>query len=179
MLIAAPSLRHQSSHAGRVKPYLPERPLKTRSQFVQLTRVVTGQPAQKLPALVRDMQNGPAFVAGVGLARQKALAYRAVNEFDRAVVLQSKAFGGIRDGHGCPLGCAGHLEEELVLLGLQSYLKSSAFAEKQESAQFVSKVGQGPEKRVRSAGGRIHKYIVTRYIVNCKLAFNVFVDPDE
>ncbi len=148
-----------------MQPNLPQHPLKTRPQFVQLPRVVPGQPPQKLFAPVRDMQYHAAPVVGVCFAGQESFTYRAVDKLDRAVVLQPHALGGIRDGHGHPFRRAGHLQQKLVLLRLQSYLEGCAFAEMQEPAELITKVSQGPEKRIRTSGrnGVIHIYIVTRY----------------
>ena len=66
------------------------------------------------------------------------------------------------------------LQEKLMLLRLQSCFQRCAFAEVQKAAQFITKLRQCSEQRIRSAfrGSSDHLYIVARYIFRILLAFN-------
>ena len=112
-----------------------------------------GEPAQNLPAFGREVQNRAPLVAGIGFPGKKAFAGGAVDQLDGAVVPEAKALGGVGDGDRGALRRAGHLEQQLVLLRLQSDLRGGRLAELEEAAQFVAEVGQGAEERV---GGHLY-----------------------
>jgi len=73
-------------------------PFEPRPQVVQFKRMFAGETGEHLPAFVGHVQNRASPVLGIGLARQETFADGAIHQFDRAVVPQAKAFGGVGDG---------------------------------------------------------------------------------
>ena len=132
------------------------------------------RPRTRLPLrVIRKIS--PSLVFCVGRACKQAFAFRAINKFNRTVVLQSKPLGGICDGHGLlpqePLRPAGEAD---AALGCNPASNRCTFAEVEKAAQFITKLRQCSEQRIRSAfrGSSDHLYIVSRYIFRILLAFN-------
>jgi hypothetical protein len=143
----------------------------TRPELVQLACMAPGKPSQNKPAFTGHSQNRAALVHWVRSSFKETFLFGSVHEFDCAVVLQPQSFGGIRNGDGSTCRCSCDLQQELMLLGMQSCILRSTLAEMHENAKRESEFSQSRKKRVRGASGglRSHIYIVTRYISNPQL----------
>ena len=117
-------------------------PFEARPKLVQFVRVFAGEAAQDLPTFLRKVQNRATPVSAVSSSGQQPLACGTIDQFDGAVVLQSKAFGSVGNRDCRTLGRTRNLEKELVLLRLQTCGRGCGFAEMYKPAQFVAKVGE-------------------------------------
>ena len=148
-----------------VAAYLVECLHEARSQIVELAGVVAGKAFEDLATLARDAEDGAAAIAWIGRALEQAFALGAVHQFDNAVVFELEAGSGVGDGDGGFRGCAGYLEKQLMLLGLQASEECRRFAEMKEAAKLKAEVGEGAKEQgglgVEVSG---HRYIVSRYI---------------
>lgn len=112
-----------------MNPYVPQGSDQSWGHFVQFARVVLRQLLKDLPAFACQVQEGSALVFLVRRSCDQFLTFQAVDQFNRAVVLEAEAACRIGDGDGCAFGSSCHLEEQLVLLRLQAGVERSAFAE--------------------------------------------------
>jgi len=158
----------------------------SRPQLMQFACMRLREPLQHAPPFTRQTQKGAATVFGIRGSLQQALTLRAIHQLYRAVVLQGEAAGHISDGHVRRPGSARNLQQELMLLRLQSRLQRRGLAEVQKTPQLVAEVGKNCQQ-VRGSLQRIgwscqrtgrshlpagwvqiaierHIYIVTRYI---------------
>jgi hypothetical protein len=92
-----------------------------------------------------DLQDDAAAVGGVLLAADQAGFFAALAEFDDAVMAKAQPFGYV--GHGCfgVVWGSGYVEQELVLLGVETGFGGTALAELEELAEGVAELGQGLE----------------------------------
>jgi len=110
------------------------------SHLVQFQRMSARQSAQEPVAFSRHTENRSSLVFRVRDTRQEALEFRAVDEFNRAIVLQAQAIGRIRNGRDRAYGSACNLQKQLVLLGLQTCMQRGTLAEEQKAAKFKAKI---------------------------------------
>jgi hypothetical protein len=134
-----------------------------RRHLVQFASVITREAAEDLPSLARDAKNGAAAVIEIGNALQKALALRAINEFDGAVVLEPKTLGCVSNGDDGSVGRSGNLEEELMPLRVEASLKRGGLTEEEESTQFEAEVCQGGKQRICAWGWGVEKHAFISY----------------
>jgi hypothetical protein len=136
-------------------------------QFVQFTGVIAGEVIENLAAFARDAEDYDALVVGIGGAGEQALIFGSVNEFDNAVVFKPETRGGISNAYGDRFGGSGNLQEELMLLRLESGGKGGTLGEMKKTAQLKAEVSECAEQ-VRFGGGwgETHIYIVSRHKLN-------------
>jgi hypothetical protein len=140
-------------------------------QFVQFTGVIAGEVIENLAAFARDAEDYDALVVGIGGAGEQALIFGSVNEFDNAVVFKPETHGGISNAYGDRFGGSGNLQEELMLLRLESSGKGGTLGEMKKTAQLKAEVSECAEQ-VRFGGGwgETHIYIVSRHKLRRTLA---------
>jgi hypothetical protein len=143
--------------------YPPQRSDEPRSHFVQFSRMFTRQLLQNLSPFAREAQNGSAFVFLIRSSLDQIFPLRPVDQFDGAVVLEAEPAGGIGDCHRRSLGSSSNLQQQLMLLRLQTCFLCSTFAELQKAPQLVPKISQGVQQTIGVFRLNSHKYIVTRY----------------
>jgi hypothetical protein len=91
-----------------------------RSEFVQLPCVSDGENIEFVFSSGRQLQNDiPAIGPGM-FAHDQARLLASIHELNDAVVAQTKALSRITDRRGYFMGCSRDLEQELMLLGLES-----------------------------------------------------------
>lgn len=88
-----------------------ERPYKTGRHLIQFASVVPSERVEDLATFARDSQNRASPVLIVDDAIEQAFALGAIDEFDRAVVLEAKARSRIGDCDSGSLRRASYLEE--------------------------------------------------------------------
>ena len=146
-----------------------------RSLF-QFIRVIGCQAVKEAMAFRRHFENRAPLVAGIRGARQQPFALRPIDQLNSAVVLQAKPLGRVRDGDRLAVACAGDLQEELMLLGLEAGFERDAFAEVDKAAELIAKFCQAPKQRARAGlSTRVrHIYIVSRYFFGVEFECAVF-----
>jgi hypothetical protein len=82
--------------------------------------MIPGQPTKNLLAFARYSQNRAPFIFGVRSSCKQAFPLRAINKFNRTVVLQSKPLGRVCDCDSRSLRSACDLQKKLMLLWLQT-----------------------------------------------------------
>jgi hypothetical protein len=139
-------------------------------QFVQFTGVIAGEAIENLAAFARDAEDYDALVVGIGGAGEQALIFGSVNEFDDAVVFKPEARGGISNAYGDRFVGSGDLQQELVLLRLESSGKGGILREMKKAAQLKAEVSERAEQVGFGGGwGETHIYIVSRYKLRQKI----------
>ncbi len=131
----------------------------------ELARVLAGKAGENATAPAGDTEDCAAAVGRIFPALEQVLALAAVHQLDGAVVLEAEAPGGVGDGDGGFIGRAGHLEKQLVLLGLEAGFDRGLLTEVEEAAQLKAEVRQGANEGIGNKGFRVsgHIYIVSRY----------------
>jgi len=72
--------------------------------------MIVCEPVKKKSAFARKPQDCPPLVGGILGARQESFVLRPIDKLNRAVVLQAKPLGGIRNRNDRILGNAGNLQ---------------------------------------------------------------------
>ena len=132
-----------------------------RSHLVEFASMIIREAAQHLPSLASCAKDGAALISRVGDALEQAFVLAAIDEFNRAVVPDAETGCGIGDGHERSFRSTRYLEQQLMLLRLQTRVKRRRFAEEEEAAQFVTEVGQSVKQEIRAGirGLERHSYI--------------------
>ena len=104
----------------RVKADVAERPHKAGRHLIQLASVVASEPLENFATFTRDSQNRASPVLIVSGTVEQAFALGAIDEFDRAVVLEAEARSRIRNGYDRVVWGSRNLQEQLMLLRLQT-----------------------------------------------------------
>lgn len=106
-----------------------------------------------------DGKHDMAAIVPVPIARDKPLGHAAIHQFDSAVVPQAKPLGQMCNRRCGLCGCAGELQEQLMLLRLKPGLMRRRLAGLQEPSNLVPKRCQRPhQRRIANFGlhGRRH-----------------------
>ena len=93
---------------------------KARRHLIQLARMIACEPGKKLSTFAGDSQKDFALVIVVGDSRQQAFVFASVDELNGAVVSQTETFCRVGDRYWRRSWRARHLQQELMLLRLQS-----------------------------------------------------------
>jgi hypothetical protein len=129
--------------------------------------MVIGEGLENFATLFRDGEDDAAAIVGVFGADEEAFGDGAVYQLDYGVVTESEALCGVGDGGYRAVGCAGDLEEQLVLLGMQIDFVSGLLAEVCEGAEVIAEFGERLEEGGFAVGSGVfwcHAiYIVSRY----------------
>ena len=79
------------------------------------------------------------FIAG---AYNETALNEAINQFDRAMMLDLQAFGQLTDGGLAPARQAFQGEQQLVLLRLKAARTNGLFTQTEKATKLVAKLGQ-------------------------------------
>jgi hypothetical protein len=136
---------------------------------LQLGAMLDRQVAQDALAGGSQRHEHAASIERILGAADQAARRGTIDQLDRGVGLDLEPLGDGADG-GWMIGIrqAGHGEEELVLLGLESGGVGRLFAEVEEAAELGSELSQGTQIGMRQGSGtgaHMDKCIVTRYIL--------------
>jgi hypothetical protein len=135
----------------------------TRRHLVQLAGVIACEATENLPPFAGDAEDGAATVTEINDALEEAFALRAINEFDSTIVFESKPCGGVGNRNDSSLRSACYLQEELMLLRMQTCLHSCRFAKEEETAQFEPELRKGDEQGIRHAGRGVRQHVFVSY----------------
>jgi hypothetical protein len=150
---------------------------KLRSKLAELVRVMVREGIEDEAALAGDDEQDAAAVLGVFGAAEQALGDGSIDQLDDAVVAQAKTLGGIGDGGGGCLGGRGYLEEQLMLLRVETCLGRGVLAEVEKGAEVGAELCESLQEMgpvaMRRFGLIVHIYIVSRYI--CEIQFRLLL----
>jgi hypothetical protein len=108
----------------------------------KLAAVVCRQLVEQPRALGRDAQQDTAGVCFVAGALEQAFVDGAVCELDHAVVPEAEPLGRVGDGGNCAGRRSGDLQQQLMLLGLETSRVGRLLTELYEGAKAIAKFGQ-------------------------------------
>lgn len=90
--------------------------------------MVGGKSPQHPMAFRRELQYDPASIRCVVLSAKQAGLFTSLAEFDDAVVPQAESLGGVGDGGFDSVRSSRDLQQQLVLLGVQTSLFGALLA---------------------------------------------------
>jgi hypothetical protein len=139
------------------------------SHDFEFAAVMSCQLVEQTRPFCGDAEQDAAGIVSVAGSLEQALFLRAVCELDYAVVPQAEALGRIGDGGDCVGRRSGNLQQQLMLLRLETRVVSGLFTELYEGAKAIAKFGQAFDEAV---GGVCYGvcyvfhfiYIVSRHI---------------
>jgi hypothetical protein len=137
-----------------------ERLDKVGAHHFQLAAVVRRQLVQHTRALGGDAEQDAAGVVLIAGSLQKAFLLGTICQLDYAVVPQAEALGCIGNGGDGAGGRSGDLEQELMLLRLETGVVGGLLTELHEGAKAIAKFGQAFDEPCRGVFFLFHKYIV-------------------
>ena len=144
-----------------------ERGDEARGPLLELTGVIAGESREKASAFGGEAEENAALVSGIGGAGKEAFAHGAIDELDSAVVAETEPLGCPGDGDGDAGWCSRNLQEQLMLMGLETGVERGRLAELEEGAEGGAEFGERTEEGEVAGGSRrrAHIYIVTRCIL--------------
>jgi hypothetical protein len=118
-----------------------------RAGFLKLPDVPCGEGGEQLFTVRRHAQQNAAMVSRVGAAADEALVDGAIDQFDRAVVLEQHARGDVGDGGIEFLGHAPHALQQLILLRAQAGGLSGDRGEMKKFSELEAELRETPHLR--------------------------------
>jgi hypothetical protein len=103
--------------------------------------VIVRQGSQDSVSLRGDVESDTAAVGGVVLAMDQPDFFTALAEFDDCVMPQAEPFRSVGDRRLRAVGSSGDVEQELVLLGMETSVCGTGFAEMEKLPQGVAELG--------------------------------------
>jgi hypothetical protein len=132
--------------------------------------MVDGESFELLPSCRCELQKNTPTVGPSLLARDQTRGLTSIAELDHGVMAQTKTLSRIADRRSHVVGGSSDLEEELMLLRLETALLRRGLAEVKKQSELMAKFGQC--LKFGGWGGHsffIHdslQYIVIRYIAS-------------
>ena len=120
-------------------------------------------------AFRRELQYHPAPIRCVVLAAKQAGLFTSLTELDDAVVAQAEPFGSVGDGGFGSVRGSRDLQQQLVLLRVQTRLFGALFAKQQKLPERITKRGERLQSLMVGCGRcsfHIFNYIVIRYKIS-------------
>lgn len=111
-------------------------------ELAQLLRVNVGEPAKCAVALGCQLQHHIPAVGGILSPAQETGEFATLAEFNRGMVPETEHLGDVTDGNKSAVGSTGDLQEELVLLWLQTGFRGGLLAELQKTPNFTTEFSQ-------------------------------------
>jgi hypothetical protein len=108
---------------------------------VQFALVIVRQGSQNTVSLRGDVQGNAAAVGRVVLAMDQPGFFTALAEFDDSVMPQAEPLGYVGDRRLRAVGSSGDVEQELMLLGVETGVRGTGFAEVEKLPQGVAELG--------------------------------------
>ncbi len=121
-------------------------------EFYQLCHMVSRKLPKNDSSLPGYVQNGASLILRVRGPSQESFAHRAIDQFDRTIVFQTKPFGRVSDRDRGRIACTSYLQEELVLLRLQSCFDCGTLTKTQKSSHFEAKFSEIMNERIGNIG---------------------------